>query len=162
MDLIGFLGQVEVFRGLDSIQLKVLKPCCQVKLFKQGEKVFSEDDDAYFLWAVVDGQVDLRFDLPGRESAGETTISKILPGKVFGWSSLVPPNIYRLSAYCITPDVEVLQINRDCLQKVFTRDPRIGYLIMTNVAVVIGSRFQQLQDELSLKKGNSLLFQSDW
>ena len=162
MDLIAFLGQVEVFRGLDSIQLKALKPCCQVKLFKQGDKIFSEDDDAYFLWAVVDGQVELRFDLPGRESAGETTISNILPGKVFGWSSLVPPNIYRLSAYGTTPDVEALQIDRDCLIKLFSKDPRIGYLVMSNVAIVIGTRFQQLQDELSLKNGKSMLFQSDW
>jgi len=162
MDLIGFLGQVEVFRGLDSIQLKALKPCCLVKQFKQGNRIFREDDDAYFLWAVVDGQVDLRFDLPGRESAGETTISNILPGKVFGWSSLVPPNIYRLSAYGATPDVEVLQINRDCLIKLFSKDPRIGYLVMSNVAIVVGTRFQQLQDELSLKNGKSMLFQSDW
>jgi CRP-like cAMP-binding protein len=162
MDLIGFLGQVEVFRGLDSIQLKALKPCCLVKQFKQGNRIFREDDDAYFLWAVVDGQVDLRFDLPGRESAGETTISNILPGKVFGWSSLVPPNIYRLSAYVTTPDVEVVQINRDCLIKLFSKDPRIGYLVMSNVAIVVGTRFQQLQDELSLKNGKSMLFQSDW
>jgi CRP-like cAMP-binding protein len=162
MDLIGFLGQVEVFKGLDPNQLKVLKPCCQVILFKQGDKIFSEDDDAFFLWAVVDGQVDLRFDLPGRESAGETTISTVLPGKVFGWSSLVPPNIYRLSAYCTSPDVEALQINRDCLKKLFRKDPLIGYVIMSNVAIVIGTRFQQLQDELSLKNGKSMLFQSDW
>jgi CRP-like cAMP-binding protein len=162
MDLISFLGQVEVFRGLDSMQLKVLKPCCQAKLFKQGDKIFSEDEDAYFLWALVDGKVELRFDLPGRESAGETTISKILPGKAFGWSSLVPPNIYRLSAYCTSSDVEALQINRDCLLKVFGKDPRIGYLVMSNVAAVIGTRFQQLQDELSLKNGEGLLFQSDW
>ncbi len=162
MDLIGFLGQVEVFRGLDAIQLKFLKPCCQVKLFKQGDKIFSEDDDAFFLWAVVDGQIDLRFDLPGRESAGEMSISKILPGKVFGWSSLVPPNIYRLSAYALTTDVEVLQINRDCLIKLFSKDPRIGYLVMSNVASVISTRFQKLQDELSLKNGKSMLFQSDW
>jgi CRP-like cAMP-binding protein len=162
MDLIGFLGQVEVFRGLDSVQLKVIKSCCQVKFFKQGDKIFSEDDDAYFLWAVVDGQVELRFDLPGRESAGEMSISRILPGKVFGWSSLVPPNIYRLSAYCTTTEVEALQVNRDCLIKLFSKDPRIGYLVMSNVAMVIGSRFQQLQDEMSLKNGNSMLFQSDW
>jgi CRP-like cAMP-binding protein len=162
MDLIGFLGQVEVFKGLDSSQLKAIKPCCQIKQFKQKEKIFSEDEDAYFLWAVVDGQIDLRFDLPGRESAGETTISNILPGKVFGWSSLVPPNIYRLSAYCSTPVGEVVQLDRDCLVKLFTKDPRIGYLVMSNVAIVIGTRFQQLQDELSLKNGNGLLFQSDW
>ncbi len=162
MDLIGFLGQVEVFRGLDSIQLKVLKPCCQVKLFKEGDKIFGEDDHAFFLWAVVDGQIDLRFDLPGRESAGEMSISKILPGKVFGWSSLVPPNIYRLSAYALTPDVEVLQINRNCLITLFSKDSKIGYLVMSNVASVISTRFQQLQDELSLKNGKSMLFQSDW
>jgi hypothetical protein len=33
---------------------------------------------------------------------------------------------------------------------------------MSNVAIVIGTRFQQLQDELSLKNGKSMLFQSDW
>lgn len=162
MELLDFLGEVEVFRGLDRSQLKAIEPCCQVKKFRQEQNLFRVDDEADHLWAVIAGEIDLRFDLPGRETAEEMTISRLESGKTFGWSSLVPPHLYRLSAYCATKDCEVLQIGRSCLNAIFSADFQTGFQVMSNIAMIIAVRVQALQDELAFREGSGLLFKSDW
>ncbi len=93
-----FLRSVEVFNGLDDGKLAEIREYCQEKEFRQDEKLFSEGEDATCLWIVQKGQVDLRFDLPDRSTSTKNTISSIFKFMTFGWSSLVAPNKYRLSA----------------------------------------------------------------
>jgi CRP-like cAMP-binding protein len=161
MNTIEHLNKVEVFNGLDSSQFSAVKDCCQVKTYTKGEKIFGDKETAHFLWAVIEGGVDLRFDLPGRKSSEEMTITTISAGKVFGWSSFAPPYKYRLSAYCASKECQLIEINKDSLIKVFEAHPLIGYRVMTNVAKVIGTRFQQLQDEVALHEGEILLHHKD-
>jgi signal-transduction protein with cAMP-binding, CBS, and nucleotidyltransferase domain len=156
------LDKVEIFKGLDQSQITILKDCCAIKTFNEGVKIFGDQEAASFLWAVIKGNVDLRFDLPGRESAKDTTIATITEGKVFGWSSFVPPYKYRLSAYCSTNGCQLLEINRECLLKVFETHSLIGYRVMANLSIVIGTRFQQLQGEVAWSEGDKLLHQKDY
>jgi NADP-reducing hydrogenase subunit HndB len=65
--------------------------------------------------------------------------------KAFGWSSLVAPYKYSLSAYCSTQTCEVVKIERQRLTKLFSEDNRLGYLVLSNMARVIGKRFQKLE-----------------
>jgi CRP-like cAMP-binding protein len=156
------LDKVEIFKGLDQSQITILKDCCSIKTFNEGAKIFGDQEVASFLWAVIEGNVDLRFDLPGRDSEKETTVAAISEGKVFGWSSFVPPYKYRLSAYCSTKACQLLEINKDCLLKVFEAHSLIGYRVMSNLSIVIGTRFQQLQDEVAWSEGDKLLHQKDY
>ena len=64
----------------------------------------------------------------------------------FGWSSLVAPHKYRLSAYCATKSCQVIQIKREKLIELFKRDSKTGYLVMSNLVEIIGRRFRRLQD----------------
>jgi len=157
MDLIDFLGNVEIFRGLNERELTAIQPYCNQKNFRQGEQIAGENEEAANLWVVVDGQVDLRFDLPGRDTSKETTITSLSRGKSFGWSSLVPPYRYRLSSYCVSEKCQVFQIDKIRLIQLFEGDTRIGYVVMTNIAMVIGSRFHQLQDEFILREGHDIM-----
>ncbi len=161
MDTIDLLNKVEVFEGLDKSQLEAIKDCCQIKTFHEGEKIFAEGNEASFFWAVIKGGVDLRFDLPGRKSAEEMTITTISEGKVFGWSSFVPPFKFRLSAYCFSGNCQLIEISREGLIRVFEANSLIGYRVMTNVAKVIGIRFQQLQGEVAFNEGKLLLHHQD-
>ena len=143
---LGFLQSVEVFKGLDDSKLAGLQDSCREKDFRQNDKLFSEGEDATCLWIVLKGQVDLRFDLPDRPTSTKNTISSIFKFMSFGWSSLVAPNRYRLSAYCATGDCKVIQIQRENLLKAFKADSQIGYRVMSNLVKIIGERFNQLQD----------------
>jgi len=149
MTSLDFLRSVVVFKGLIDSQLTGFEDHCREMEFRQNEKLFSEGDDAACLWIVKEGRVDLRFDLPDRSTSTKNTISSIAEFMSFGWSSLVAPHKYRLSAYCATKSCKVIQIDRDELVKLFKQDTKIGYLVMSNLVEIIGQRFRQLQDSAS-------------
>ena len=141
-----FLRNVEVFKGLDDSKLAGIVEYCSEKEYRQDQKLFSEGEDAAYLWIVQKGQVDLRFDLPDRPTSTKNTISSIFKFMTFGWSSLVAPNRYRLSAYCATRDCKVIRIERENLLSSFEKDSQIGYIVMSNLVKIIGERFNQLQE----------------
>lgn len=146
MAILDFLRQVDVFKGLTDSQLTGLEDHCREMDFRQNDKLFSEGDDVSCLWIVKEGRVDLRFDLPDRPTSTKNTISAISEYMTFGWSSLVAPHKYRLSAYCATNSCRVFQIDREALEQNFNRDSQAGYLVMSNLVEIIGYRFSQLQD----------------
>ena len=140
-----FLQSVGIFKGLDKNQLSAVQGCCREEEHKAGTKLFGEGEQASHLYIVKKGQVDLRFDLPGRPTSEKSTISSILEFKAFGWSSLVAPYKYSLSAYCSAQTCEVVKIERQSLARLFEEDNRLGYLVLSNMARVIGKRFQKLE-----------------
>jgi NADP-reducing hydrogenase subunit HndB len=140
-----FLQSVGIFKGLDANQLAAVRNCCQEEQHKVGSRLFGEGEPAASLYIVKNGQVDLRFDLPGRPTSEKNTISSILETKAFGWSSLVAPYKYSLSAYCSTQSCEVVKIDRQNLLELFEEDHRLGYLVLSNMARVIGKRFKKLE-----------------
>ena len=140
-----FLQSVGIFKGLDKNQLSAVQGCCREEEHKAGTKLFGEGEEASHLYIVKKGQVDLRFDLPGRPTSEKSTISSILEFKAFGWSSLVAPYKYSLSAYCSALTCEVVKIERQSLARLFEEDNRLGYLVLSNMARVIGKRLQKLE-----------------
>ena len=140
-----FLQSVGIFKGLDESQLTAVRGCCQLEQYKADSKLFGEGQSASNLYIVKTGQVDLRFDLPGRATSEKNTISTIMESNAFGWSSLVAPYKYSLSAYCSTQSCEVVKIDRQSLFKLFEEDHRLGYLVLSNLARVIGKRFQKIE-----------------
>ncbi len=141
-----FLRSVEVFKGLPDEQLNQFVDHCREIEYRQNDKLFEEGEDASCLWMVKEGRVDLRFDLPDRPTSTKNTISSVPEYKTFGWSSLVAPHKYRLSAYCATNSCTVVQVDRQALLDIFEQDSSTGYLVMSNLVEIIGQRFRRLQE----------------
>jgi NADP-reducing hydrogenase subunit HndB len=146
MTSLEFLRNVEGLKGLIDNKLAGIQDHCHEKQYRYDEKLFDEGDEASCLWIVKEGQVDLRFDLPNRPTSAKNTISSMSKYMTFGWSGLVAPYKYRLSAYCATEFCTVIQIEREKLLKIFEEDSKIGYVVMSNLVEIIGKRFHQLQD----------------
>ncbi len=120
MGLIDVMAGAGLFRGLDEEELKKIEALCRDDERGPGEMVFKEGDEAEDICIVVDGQVELRFELPGRSGATKTqTVSTILPGKAFGWSALVPPHKMTLSAYAGNRPCGFYRINGKALMQLF-------------------------------------------
>ena len=159
MITLDFLENVEVFKELNDDQLTEVQQHCQEAKFSSGDKIFGTGEDPKYLWIVLEGQVALQWELPGRSALPETTISRLSETMIFGWSSLVPPHKYRLSAYCATRTCKVIKVERDALTKLFAQDAQIGYKVMTNLLSVVGSRFLNLQDEVAKQRGSDIMNQ---
>lgn len=146
MTSLDFLRNVEVLKGLIDDKLAGIQDHCCEKDYRHNEKLFIDGDDATCLWIMRKGQVDLRFDLPDRPTSSSNTLSTVSEFMAFGWSSLVPPYKYSLSAYCATQTCRVIQIEKKMLLKIFEEDSKMGYVVMSNLVEIIGKRFHQLQD----------------
>ena len=154
------MDKIEAFKGLDEDQLKQVHECCDKREFKQGDRLFSEGEEATGLWVMIEGAIDMRFDLPGRPTSKQNTIATITPYQVFGWTCFVSPNIRMLSAYCSTDTCKVLMIEKNRLERLFKKDTSIGFTFMSYLVNVVGLRFHQLQEEVVKRSGEDII--SGW
>ena len=150
MSGLDFLEKVNIFKGLNQDQLNAVNKGGQEKEYLYGDRLFAEGENADRIWLVIDGQVDLRFDLPGRPTSEENTIFSITAAETLGWSSFVPPFKYALSAYSATKSCKILHINKNHLLECFEKDPRMGLMFMTNVAAIASRHFDQLQESATV------------
>jgi len=165
MNKINMLESLEIFHELNEDQLLVIDQICKEKKFNRGDKLFTEGDAATHVWVVIEGHVDLRFELPGgRPSSNDQTVSSIKAdaplAQILGWSCFVPPYKMRLSGYCVSRDCRVIQIEKSQLTKCFQQDTLLGYTIMTYLIKVVGYRFHQFQDVVAKTMGETLM--SGW
>jgi len=154
-----FLETVEAFKNFDDDQLTALQKCGQPAVFKKGESIFNEGDDAKNVWIVMEGTVGLKYDLPKRLVSSGNTVSFISETQVFGWSCFVPPYKYRMSGYCTTRTCEVFKIEKQQLERLFEEDAEIGYTLMTYLTEIVGVHFNRFQDELAKRMGDEIISQ---
>ena len=151
------LERVVLFSGLDRDQLARIQPHCDLLALDEGHKIISGGEKAVYLYFVLEGKVDLRFDLPLRSSSEETTISTIRPGSSFGWASLVEPHIYHLSAYSTTDNCRVGRVKGSDLLAIFNKDKALGYEVMSHLCRLIAKRFSVMQDEVVKREGFDIM-----
>ena len=152
-----FLKTVEIFQGLSNEQLGEIIECGDEVALQDETRLFEKGENADYLWIVREGRVDLRFDFPGLASSEENTLSSVSEGGAFGWSSIVPPNKYRLSGYSTGGGCKFIKIEREVLLKLFEKNPDIGYAVMSNLATLVGARFHNLQEEAARRRGQDLM-----
>jgi CRP-like cAMP-binding protein len=141
-----FLRSVDGFQSLSDDQLAVIDSFCSEKEFQHGDRLFKDGDVASYLWLVNEGMVDLRFDLPGRETSEENTLLSIRENRIIGWSSLLPPYKYKLSAYCASSRCQTVMIEQKKLLEFLKENPKIGYPVFSAMLRLVGRRFQWLKD----------------
>ncbi|MFO7838192.1 MAG: cyclic nucleotide-binding domain-containing protein [Desulfosalsimonadaceae bacterium] len=145
MACIELLQDVEAFQVLGEKGLAAVDQFCREKSFSEGDRIFKEGEDATHLYVVIEGLVDLRFDLPARETSEAHTLSSVSPKGIFGWSSMAAPYRYKLSAYSASAGCRVVMIERSRFHDYLRQHPEVGYRLLFELIKVVGRRFQQLQ-----------------
>ena len=146
------LKRAELFLGLDDAALlKVAElPSSHRAEFPPGEIIFKNGASATYLYVLVRGQVDLVADLPSEYQPARKTllIDRITTGSCFGWSALVRPHFYAMSAICTKP-TEVVTINGTELMGLLEEDNHIGYIVFQSLSHIIGSRLRDVEKTLA-------------
>ena len=104
--------------------------------------MFREGDFADYLYILEEGELDLTVK---REKQLFFPVDKT--GSVFGWSSLVEPNLYTAKAECVK-ESRVIKIDADRLMRVFQKHPAEGLTIMRRLAGVIAARLIKTYKEV--------------
>lgn len=148
------LEKLHIFKDFKQEELNKLLGFCSIENYQIGERLFLEGAPAKDMWIVIDGSVELRFEMPNaKSSTNESALSshhtETPESQVFGWSCFIAPYKMRLSAYCTTRRCQVLKIDAVKLNHLMAQDTAIGFKIMHYLVQVVGFRFKQMQEEVA-------------
>jgi len=158
MAIIDTLKSSELFGRLERHHLERVSEICRGGSYAQGTTIFKEGSEAAELYVLTEGRVALEMEVrpvPNRPAI-PTAVEVIDKGGCFGWSALVEPYVYTLSARCMT-NCTVLAIRGEMLRKTMADNPRLGYEVMKRLAHVISVRLADTRLRLTSGLGLVLL-----
>ncbi len=132
------LRKVEVFQGLSDEDLRKAASFCQEQSLPKGTVLCEEGARAEKLVILEEGSVSIRFQ-KGVNFCIQT------PGKILGWSFLVPPNRYTATAVTLVPS-RVLVIKSPDFYELVHQETKMGLKIMENLAQIVASRLKTFVD----------------
>ncbi len=110
-----------------------------------GTSLFRLGDPADRLFLVERGRIRLTLPMQVRGREEEIFVEERSPGQAVGWSALIPPYRFTLTATAPLFEAEVTALPREALRQYFAANPAAGHKIGLNLAVVIGHRLQLFQ-----------------
>jgi CRP-like cAMP-binding protein len=134
----------ELLDGLTAEQAAAVKALGSTVALAAGESLFRLGSDADRLFVVERGRIALSLPMRVGQQEEEVLVEERAAGQAVGWSALVPPHRFTLTATAQV-DTQVLALPRAALLAHFADRPDVGYAVTRNVAAVTGQRLQVFQ-----------------
>ncbi|ACL23696.1 Crp/Fnr family transcriptional regulator [Chloroflexus aggregans] len=150
-NIIENLRRVELFDGLNNQELLQIATICKVRRLGAGQTVFNEGDEGDELFIIHEGCV--RIAINTRTANGTfapSTINLLYSGQSFGEMVLLGGATRSATVTCVDPCVLLVIRERD-FAALCDRNPRIGYLVMRNIAADLAYK---LRSSNLLLRGN--------
>lgn len=144
MEILSVLKNLELFAGLNELELKEIAVIAKEEKFKEGQEIFHEKSIESDLFILVEGRVQVKVALGKRD---EATLHTILPGKLFGEFAFIDEEPRSASAFVIQ-DSRVFRITRSSMIELFEKNNRIGYIVMKQMSFILARRIRQTAHEL--------------
>jgi CRP-like cAMP-binding protein len=125
-------------RGLTDDELAQIADLAIERSFVKNSRILREDSKSRDLFMIVDGRVSVRLKLPS-EFGREEAIYQIREGQVFGELSLVDGSPRSATVFA-DDDVKTFQFDHAELMQLLEDNPRIGFVMMRNLASIIAHR----------------------
>ncbi len=142
------LRECQAFRRLTDDRLEKVAALCSEQVYQAGTTVFQSGSMAEQVFVLLEGKVALQMEAPmGQlQLRKRVTVDTIGNSELFGWSGMVEPYIYTLSAICLRTST-VLSIDARKLSSLLEEDCSIAYEVLQGLTSVISSR---LHDTMQL------------
>lgn len=154
MATVNQLKTTQIFKGIEESYLKKLVEMSQEEVHHKGHVIFREGDEAKSLYILREGQValDMKIETGVGQGVHQATVDLAKKGAAFGWSALVEPYIYTLSATCMEP-VSVVLFDAKQLRKLLDSDAGLGYQVMKKMVGLVSSRLAHTRNMLLNERG---------
>lgn len=136
--------QISLFQGLTPAQSELVKPIFQSVFERAGSILFTQGEQADYLYLVLDGEVIIRYK---PEDGPAIIVTRVRAEGIVGWSSALGNPVYTSSAICTT-DCRMLRVRGEDLRCLCENDPETGALILERLAVVIAERLCNTYDHV--------------
>ena len=151
IDTIFPLRDCELLSALSDKELSSIAIICSKTSVTEGDSLFMEGQRAEHIYIVTSGRIALQKNLGDRRKKsqiGAATIAFCQPDEIVGWSALVEPYLYTLSATAWEP-TQLLSIRASLLRRAMELNPDVGFRIMRSLSEVMARRLQQIARALT-------------
>lgn len=138
------LGRADLFRDLSGDDVREVLTIGRVRPLDAGRYLFLLGDNADELYVVLAGRVDLCLPITVRGTVKDVTVESVGEGQALGWSALVRPYRFTLSARATEPS-ELIAFARVDLQDLFETHPKVRTTFLTRVSEMVGTRLVTFQ-----------------
>jgi CRP/FNR family transcriptional regulator, cyclic AMP receptor protein len=142
------LRRYPFFASLDEKQLEAIAMITQEKSYPKGTLLVKENTNASVLALLIEGDIDLIFSGGGEGAITNALVGSIAAGEVYGVSCLIEPYRYTATGRATMP-VKVIEMDGMALRALVEKDPKLGYIMMRNVAIAVLERLRYTQVELA-------------
>ncbi|MGE5199150.1 MAG: Crp/Fnr family transcriptional regulator [Rhodospirillaceae bacterium] len=109
-----------------------------------GTQLFELGADAHDVFLIERGRIALTLPMRIGPRQEDALVEERTAGQMVGWSGLIPPHRFTLKASAQI-DTDVLVLPRAAVFAFFDANPAIGYVVMQNLASIVGQRLQVFQ-----------------
>jgi CRP/FNR family transcriptional regulator, cyclic AMP receptor protein len=134
----------ELSAGLNEPQCARLFSLASPVTLQPGATLFRLGADAANLYVIERGQIALTMPMQIAGHEEEVTVGERVAGQTVGWSTLIPPHRFTLTATA-SVETQLLAFPRETLLEFCAATPDLGYVISQNVAAIVGQRLQVFQ-----------------
>lgn len=135
------LRRYALFAELPPEALKDIAMFSEELTLETNAYLFKEGDIANKMYLIISGGIDLQLEI---HTAGteHTDVETVVPGEMLGWSALIEPHIYHMSAVSTTFS-RIVAIDGSQLQGYLSQHPEWGYKTLLRIARIIGDRLSR-------------------
>ncbi len=137
-DRIITLDTAGLTKDLSDEEIEALVEIAAEKHYSRGVAIIREDAKSRDLYIIHEGRVSVRLKLPS-EFGREEVIYQMRDGQIFGELALVDGSPRSATVHA-DEEVVVYCFNFDRLSRFLLEQPRIGYILMRNIASIIANR----------------------
>jgi len=151
---VGVLSEFAFFKDFSTDQLNRLATLATEENYQAGIQLYEKGDAARYLSLVREGKVFLFMEniIWAGKPPTQVVIDVITNGEPMGWSAVVEPFLYTVSARCID-DTKLINFESLELWKMMVEDSDLGFKIMQSVVKVISSRLTHTRIVLVGERG---------
>ena len=135
---------LELLAGLAASDVQAISSLGRTLVLHTGDTLYRLGDAADCLYTIGRGRISLTLPMEVRDRDEDIPVEERGPGQTVGWSALIPPHRFTLSAHALV-ESEVVALPRLALADYFAANPVVGYAVTRNVASVVGQRLQIFQ-----------------
>ena len=140
------LNEFPLFQNLPGEMLDQFAKICNEEMYRSGDTVFREGNQADKLHFLLSGNITLKVRLTSRPDS--ITVSAVNQRyESFGWSGIVPPFHYTASAVC-EEECRVLTIPGEEFLHLLKSSPEAGFVVMRRITEIIASRLRNSRQAL--------------
>lgn len=143
------LKEYDFFKDLTVAEEEKVFALAARREYSAGAIIFREGERAEELFFLEEGKIVLQMQVRAAQSSSyrKATVDFVTKGEMVGWSALVEPNIYTLTAVSLGRS-QVLAVNGPDLRTLMQNDLSISQKLLAALVKVISSRLADTRELL--------------